>query len=454
MARRNGNLFLLRVFERIRGDKIVLIILMLLIGISMLTISSSTSMLASRLDTSRLVIIKDQFLTIGLGIGLIAFIYFAMGRRVLRFFSRLGFLLSLLPLLPLVFPMLRIPGVIEAGSMNHADRILKIFGHNIHVIEVAKLGMVMYFAWAISACNAGELKFGKWLNGKLSSLNLRLFRKPLADRFTARGLDLFFYFFLPLALIALLTIGRSLFTPILILGICTLMMLIGKVLKFKELFLLLLLCAAGAAGVAAIHSVSGGTAFRHLQSSLGRFDLHYEKRLADAVGTPDFQSVLDSVRQPISGKIAIKEGGLIGKGPGRSTQKYTVNIMYEDYMYAFIVEEYGLVGALIILILYSSLLARGNIIVRNIPDEFGKMAVAGTVFLITGQAIFHILMNVGILPIAGQTLPMLSHGRFSFLMFSVAFGILLNLSKLGKENIELETDSSAPIRSPDESGRG
>lgn len=73
------------------------------------------------------------------------------------------------------------------------------------------------------------------------------------------------------------------------------------------------------------------------------------------------------------------------------------------------------------------------------------MAVVGIVFLISGQAMFHILMNIGIFPISGQTLPMISHGKFSFWIFSIAFGVLLNLSKLGKENIERETKQSQPI---------
>ena len=159
----------------------------------------------------------------------------------------------------------------------------------------------------------------------------------------------------------------------------------------------------------------------------------------------EFQEALDKVKQPISAKIAIKEGGFLGKGPGKSTQKYVVPVMFEDYMYSFIVEEYGLIGGLIVLILYVSLLARGAIIVRNCDNPFAKTAVAGLVLLITGQALMHIMINCDMGPLTGQTLPMISHGNSSFLMFSLAFGIILSISKMAKRKIERETALAGPL---------
>lgn len=119
--------------------------------------------------------------------------------------------------------------------------------------------------------------------------------------------------------------------------------------------------------------------------------------------------------------------------------------MFEDYMYSFIVEEYGLIGGLIVLILYVSLLARGAIIVRNCDNPFAKTAVAGLVLLITGQALMHIMINCDMGPLTGQTLPMISHGNSSFLMFSLAFGIILSISKMAKRKIERETALAGPL---------
>ena len=147
----------------------------------------------------------------------------------------------------------------------------------------------------------------------------------------------------------------------------------------------------------------------------------------------------------MSAKIAIHEGRVVGKGPGRSTQRYVVPIMFEDYMYSFIVEEYGLLGGLLVIILYLSLLARGSIIVRNCDNHFAKTAVAGLVLLITCQAMMHIAINCDMGPLTGQTLPMISHGNSSFLMFSLAFGIILSISKMAKRKIAREAAKAEPL---------
>jgi len=159
----------------------------------------------------------------------------------------------------------------------------------------------------------------------------------------------------------------------------------------------------------------------------------------------EFQEALDKLKQPFSAKIAIHEGGLVGKGPGRSTQRYVVPIMFEDYMFSFIVEEYGLLGGILVIILYISLLARGSIIARNCDNHFAKTAVAGLVILITGQAMMHIMINCDMGPLTGQTLPLVSHGNSSFLMFSIAFGIILSISKMARRKIAREAAKAAPL---------
>ncbi len=434
---------ILQMLEDIKGDKIILTILMLLIIVSMLSISSSTSMLALELDMTRLDIIREQVFTIAVGLGITALVYFLFKYNHIKALSRWGFVISFCLLMILIL-RIKLPGIIEVGKMNEAERIIKVFGMNIHVVEVIKLGMIMYTAWAISSYHENELKWGKILHSKIAT------RKPqLGKLLTTKTLNKWIYIYFPIGFASVIAAGMSLFTSIFIIGLCGVMIVIGKILRPRYVLHFAIAAAAVSASVMILNRISDGGMFSHLQSSLNRFDIQYEKALKEADGTADFQKVLDKVRQPISAKYAIKEGGLFGKGPGNSTQKYVVPIIYEDYMFAFIVEEYGIFGVLLVLILYSSLLARGNIIVRNIREEFGKMAVVGIVFLISGQAMFHILMNIGIFPISGQTLPMISHGKFSFWIFSAAFGVLLNLSKLGKENIERETKQSAPILESD-----
>ena len=235
-----------------------------------------------------------------------------------------------------------------------------------------------------------------------------------------------------------MTIGGSMSSALFIGMIMGITILIGGI-KIKELIPFIFIAIILIAGCIGIHYVSGGKLFKHVGSAINRIGNNPEQELKDAVGTADFNKLLDKYRQPISAKVAVSEGGLIGKGPGKSTQRYIVPIMFEDYMYAFIIEEYGLFGAMIILILYGSLLARGAIVAKHCGGIFSKTTIAGLIMLISGQALLHILINVDLGPLTGQTLPMISHGNSSFIMFSIAFGIILSISRMAKNKIELET---------------
>ena len=115
-------------------------------------------------------------------------------------------------------------------------------------------------------------------------------------------------------------------------------------------------------------------------------------------------------------------------------------------MYSFIVEEYGLLGGIAILILYVSLLARSSIIARMCSNNFAKYILGGMSILITGQAFMHILVNVDIGPMTGQTLPLISHGASAFVIFCVAFGLILSVSRMAKkkmEKVEILTQENA-----------
>ena len=137
---------------------------------------------------------------------------------------------------------------------------------------------------------------------------------------------------------------------------------------------------------------------------------------------------------------------MLGKGPGQSTQRYVVPDISEDYMYSFIIEEYGLWGGLIVIFLYVSLLARASIIVRNCgKDLYAKIGVAGLCLLITGQAFLHMFVNADIGPMTGQTLPLISHGNSAFLCFSLAFGIILSFSRIAQRRIEREQREAQPL---------
>ena len=217
----------------------------------------------------------------------------------------------------------------------------------------------------------------------------------------------------------------------------------------KELFLLagaaalLLFCCWG------IYKVSDGKVMKRIGTGISRIfedDDDVAKFLASKKGTIEYQEALDAIRQPYSAKIAVHDGGLLGRGPGQSKQKYIVPDISEDYMFSFIIEEYGLWGAVLVIFLYLSLMARGSIIVRNCgTDTFAKLSVAGLCLLISGQAFLHMFVNADIGPMTGQTLPLISHGTSAFLCFSLAFGIILSFSRIAARRIERETRNAEPL---------
>ena len=114
-------------------------------------------------------------------------------------------------------------------------------------------------------------------------------------------------------------------------------------------------------------------------------------------------------------------------------------------MFSFLIEEYGLIGGIIIIFLYVSLLARGSTIARLCSNEYAKIAVGGLSVLITGQAFMHMFVNVDIGPMTGQTLPLISHGSFAFLVFCIAFGVILSISRMARKRIQEEEEAAIPI---------
>ncbi len=127
--------------------------------------------------------------------------------------------------------------------------------------------------------------------------------------------------------------------------------------------------------------------------------------------------------------IAIARGGAIGIGPGNSFQRNYLPEAFSDYIYAIIIEEYGMIGAIFVMGLYLWLLYRGLKNVENTNKAFGGLLCVGLTFSIVFQAFVHMFINVGLGPVTGQTLPLMSMGGTSILFTAVAIGIVLSVTK-------------------------
>ena len=139
-------------------------------------------------------------------------------------------------------------------------------------------------------------------------------------------------------------------------------------------------------------------------------------------------------------KIAIATGGVIGKGPGKSVQKNFLPQSSSDFIYAIIVEEFGLIGAVVIMFFYLLVLARLIIISHKCEDIFGKLLALGVGLPIVFQALINMAVAVKLFPVTGQTLPLISSGGTSIWMTCLALGIVISVSVKAKPKVKKESE--------------
>ena len=152
-----------------------------------------------------------------------------------------------------------------------------------------------------------------------------------------------------------------------------------------------------------------------------------------------FQSHDDSDKsfQSDKSKSAVATGGIMGKGPGHSEQRYFLPHPYSDFIYAIIIEEYGFMGGFIVLLIYLILLYRTVIIVRKSPTHFGALLAIGLAINLVYQALINMGVCVGLMPVTGQPLPFISWGGTSIIFTSISIGGILSVSR---SNDEIQTD--------------
>lgn len=145
----------------------------------------------------------------------------------------------------------------------------------------------------------------------------------------------------------------------------------------------------------------------------------------------DFRKGTDDAEtyQNAQAKIAIAKGGIKGKGIGKSTQRNFLPSPFSDFIFAIIIEEYGLIGALVVIFLYLALLVRTLKIIIRTPKAFGALLAVGLSFSISFQAFINMGVAVHLLPNTGLPLPLVSMGGTSLFFSSIAFGIIISLSR-------------------------
>lgn len=147
-------------------------------------------------------------------------------------------------------------------------------------------------------------------------------------------------------------------------------------------------------------------------------------------GKPKYEEPMTSDnRQEMLGYMAQAHGRVVGVMPGNSRETSRLPLAFTDYIYSIVVEEMGLIGGLVVLVLYLWLLARASAIASRCSRAFPALLVIGMALTIVFQALFHICIVTGVIPVSGQPLPLISKGGCSIIVTSIAFGIMLSVSR-------------------------
>ena len=198
----------------------------------------------------------------------------------------------------------------------------------------------------------------------------------------------------------------NLSTAVLLFATSMLVMFIGRV-PVKYLAMLLLVGALAGA-VALKFGVRGETAKNRILSFVNGTELPFQAKHA---------------------RIAVATGGIVGKGPGNSDQRNILPHPYSDFVYAIVIEEYGMIGGIVVLVLYLILLHRGMKAAYNSERAFGGLLSAGLSFDLVCQAMVNMGVVVGLGPITGQPLPLISMGGTALVFTGLSVGIILSVSR-------------------------
>ncbi len=378
-----------RLLKKLEGDKWIWSIVVALSLLSLLAVYSSTGTLAYKYqsgNTEYYLFKHTMLLVLGLFLmyvaHLIPYRYYAKVAQVALYLS--------IPLLAYT--------LLFGSDINDAKRwiTLPIINFSFQTSDLAKLALIMFLARTLTVKQANIKDFG----------------------------SAFVPLILPVFIVCALILPANLSTAAVLFATCVIVMFIGRV-SWKHIFGLIgLSLISGALFVTLLFALPQETL-----EKIGRAET-WKSRL-EAQFT-DNQEVSYQVQQS---NIAIAKGGIIGQGPGKSMQRNFLPHPYSDFIYAIIIEEYGLIGGAFVLFLYLAFLYRCIKIVAKSPKAFGAFLAVGLGLSLVFQAIIHMAVSVNLLPVTGLTLPFVSMGGTSMFFTSIAVGIILSVSR----SVEQET---------------
>ena len=362
--------------RNLKGDPVLWGIVILFSMISIAVVYSATGTLAYKKMGGN----TEYFLMKHTGLIFVGLLFMWLAHRVdYRYYSRLSLyaLLLSVPLLLFTFFM--------GSNINEASRWLTIpvINQTFQPSDLAKLALIAHLASMLSR------------------------RQHHVGDFRTTLMPVMIWIMVICGLIALTNAS----TASLLFATCLLLMFIGRVPMRQMALMVVIGVVVG--GVA----LASGQRWKTVQSRLENF--------SDPTKKTPFQLE--------HSYIAIATGGVTGKGPGNSTERNILPHPYSDFIYAVIIEEYGLAGGVFVLFLYLAFLYRGLQTVVNSAGAFGGLLSAGISFSLVLQAMVNMGVAVGLGPITGLPLPLLSMGGTSLIFTGISIGIILSVSRGERE---------------------
>lgn len=389
----------------IKGDMVIWTVLLLLSLLSLLIVYSSTGALAYRRagGVTWFYLVRQLFF-LSAGFGIILIMVNVIPVKLYSIISQILVYLSI-GLLLLAF-VLKMTG--HTGDAS--GRTLDLGFISFQPAELAKISLIMFVSRVLSK------------NQKSKSELYKAFKKSISYTVIICGL-IFFSDFSTSALLFITIMS---------------MMFIGRIpVKFLGLVI-----ASGIILVLAVYFTAD-----FLPDNLSRVKTIKGRIERFVYGDPNSKM---GITQADYAKLAIYEGGLIGKGPGHSDVSNYMAAAYNDFIFAIIVEEYGLIIGVIIIFLYLIFFYRGVVIVMRATRTFPAFLVTGLTLILVFQAMINIGVSSGVMPVTGQPLPWVSMGGTSMLFTSVAFGCILSVSYQNQKNKKIQEQQPVQVNTPDE----
>lgn len=375
-----------KVVQNIKGDKIIWLSVFLLLVVSLLVVYSAVGTLAysQKIDTDYYLIKQLMLMSVG-----IALMYLTHKIHY-RYYAPIAQVLLIVSVPLLIYTLF------FTETKNDANRWIElpVINLSFQASDIAKLALMMYLAKALAV------------------------RKDANHTFKETMLHIV----MPVLVICALIFPANLSTAAVLFATSILVMFIGRTKLLHLLGAIGITVSAIALILLVIIMLPGKDRVSTWKSRIENFG--------------NDQNVPFQVQQA---KIAIASGFPMGKGPGNSTQRNFLPHPYSDFIFAIVLEEYGLLGGAFVMLLYLALLFRCVAIVIKSPKAFGALLAVGLGISLVLQAFIHMAVNVNLLPVTGLTLPLISMGGTSLFFTSIAIGIILSVSRNIDEDSEAET---------------